>query len=1707
MVSTDGERPARASKTASREASRGLAAEEASTTASRTLTKASLSRFTSPALSAKANTPGVDESAPSEPRTRLPSTSSQVSSKEPPVPVSSSYGTRSRNRRGGDRPNYAEDTEMDFEMANQATARPRDPSLSSSDDEPLSPVPFGLPQSPPPAPAPAPAPPKRVPATNGWTALNKEASVPSISAVTAASTVPAPSRKRKAAAIASQNIAAGNPSIPAAAQTGSKKGGMASLPTPPSRETNMVTFENCNTTLNKDGHLVSDEGVVYAPNDHIYLICEPPGDPYYIGRIMEFRCQVPEDTTTPVEFIRINWVYRPRDVQRFVNDSRLVYVTMHSDLSPLTSLRGKLQLKHRSEISDIDAYRKIPDSFWYNQCFDRFIHRWYEVIPTSTVTNVPRNVKKTLDKRWKFLVVEASRVKDLTSEVKLCAKCDGYCAADDSVDCAICKHTFHLTCVRPALARKPARGFAWACAVCSRAAEKKREARRTSLVGENETDAEEEEIAEEEEEDPAILAERAARAKAEAATENITSEAEIAHAKMWSYRYLGIHCRVEDALQYEDRAIYPRASSRLGPKHQANAPEWYGRPVQLVKPLEIKKKYMKTGTKKGQEKITKETQQAIEADRAAKANRPKWVQDEPQGYVRRGEDLPNDDPNCTALLAFKLPPAIPSTRGEDDVSTPPEDLVDAYMIRAKAIAKDIGVEAYSTDFLDRAVFLLQQNAFDQDAALRQLKKTKKVGDWPKARWQTRKDLRDPRFTLKDDEKKRFETAVARHGSELRLVRQYVRTISHADTVRYWYYWKKTPRGKQIWGSYEGRKSGSKIKKVNTKETATKLLDDVADDEDDSAFDSVKVYSKGRKMSCKFCNTKRSRFWRRAPNVAPGQMQAADGRSKDKGSSFMVALCSRCARLWRKYAIQWEDQDETNKKISQGGGRAWKRRVDEELIKEWSIAENAPPEGPDDYELMFAAQAAAEPPKKKQKGGNDGIATPPQVEAPKKKPLPPPPPPPPPKEPTPPPIPAQPKMRVLPCGVCDTIEPTETMLSCRDCRLAVHRNCYGVTGPRSNNKWGCDPCANDRSAMSNSADPAAYSYECVLCPVRYTDQTLVEPPKVSHKKKTDREREKERQEKELCEDLERQYTKSQEQRGKPIRPREALKRTADNKWVHVSCAVWTPEIRFSNPATLEVAEGIPLIPRARREQICKLCKTAQGACVACHHCNANFHIACAYQQGYSFGFDITPVKASRRDAVTTVTVGAETGFMTAAIWCKEHASSTIKTAVHYLNEVVDDSGKTALQLFAENYKQADLTLTGTARKANYLDEITKSHAPAVQPVTNNTNRRVSTAASVTGARTARNSSAGLTQPKEEPRDSDTRLSTPQKDKPIRRCATCDADVSPKWWKHIDKVKPASEPVAPVSTDIPISNGLGHDVLPSRESPVQIDSPSLSNGHPVESGENFAGFGMLVPEPKAVTPSVPVHEVSVDAVPVVYDCNKCHWKLLEGPKEVEQPEPETEATPPIVEHTMSPPRRHQTEHLWGSAHLPMQQHPLPLEYPPHQHTQNWRYQNGLPPNGLPNGLSNGASHSPPPVPMRTGFGGRSPPPAAVMDHRHYPAVPTYVTTNAQGMPPRAAYASASPSLVPGLSNGLSSQSMRSPTLSGSSMHGLHRQSDSPYNGGPPARQSGSYSYMNRSPTQAIAAPRPSAPRDMPPLPAAPRGVHGASASPSVHNILND
>ncbi|KKY26086.1 putative phd finger and bah domain protein [Diplodia seriata] len=984
---------------------------------------------------------------------------------------------------------------------------------------------------------------------------------------------------------------------------------------------------------------------------------------------MEFLHTDSENPASPVDSLRVNWFYRPRDVLRYNNDTRLVYGTMHSDICPLTSLRGKCVIRHRSEVSDLEEFRRNKDSFWYNQVFDRFIHRWYEVIPVSQVINVPEKVKR----------------------------------ANDSVECAVCHNTYHMNCVRPPLLKKPSRGFAWACGPCGRAQERKLEARRTPLVGEAAASQEEEEMVDEEEEDPGALINTTApspNGSDAPVDDHPATQAEIALAKMWPMRYLGIHCRVEDALQYDDRAIYPRASSRLGPRHQANVNVWHGRPVELVKPAEIRKRYNKGPAHKKDPKLSKED---LEADKAEKAKRPKWVQDEPVGYVRRGEDFPNDDPRCTAKTLFKMPPE--SVRGEDDAPDDREKIIDDYMSKARTeAAKVIGVQEYNTNFLTKAIELLYANNYDSGAALEQLKKINR-----------RKDLREPEPNK--EEKKRFEEGVAKYGSELRNVRIHVRTMTHADVVRYYYLWKKTPKGREIWGNYDGRKG--KNQKVVADSSTSRLADDIADDVDDSAFDVGKAESRKKHFVCKFCSTKVSRQWRRAPGVAPGQTVPADGRSKDKGTHMIPALCQRCARLWRRYAIKYEDAEELIKKMSAAGGKKWRKLIDQELMNELNAAQNAPPEPIPSIEPADPqAHTTTEPPRKKQKGVADKdssqhtSAEPPTK---KKTTVAPP------KPPTPPPQPVMPKMRELPCAVCLQMEPLG------DQRLS------------RSGKWVCDQCKNDKKEV------VSYTYECVLCPVKETEQELIEPPKVSHKKKSDKEREKERLEKELRMQKLKEYQQHQRDKGRPELPREPLKKTAENNWVHLYCAVWTAELKFTSPSIYELVEGVGT-PSIKYDQVCKICKTSKG---------------------YIFGFDVTPVKSSRRDAVPTFTLGQETGSLSAAIWCKDH---TPKTIVHPLNEPVDENGMTALQLYVQNYKLADQTLTGTARKANLLDQFTKNIAPpaAVTPV----NRRTSTVQG--GTRSARNSSAGL--PKtEEPDEMQNGSIADVKEE--CKCEICDIEVSP------------------------------------------------------------------------------------------------------------------------------------------------------------------------------------------------------------------------------------------------------------------------------------------------------------------------------------------
>ncbi|KAJ6190910.1 hypothetical protein N7519_000931 [Penicillium mononematosum] len=1558
------------------------------------------------------------------------------------------YGTRSRGR-NAPRPNYAEDRDLDADIdlsapnsksAKRNSGTPNNANGANLDEKTSS------------------APRKSL--SNGQNANGAKDSIPGTSSFSARPDDVNGSNLRK------RKQPASTPS-----STPNSGGAVKKIFTSPPGDseggdfTNMVSFENSGPYL-KDGQLIADDGTTFALNDHVYLICEPPGEPYYLARIMEF---LPSKTKPGgfIEAMRVNWYYRPRDIQRHSPDTRFLFASMHSDTCPLSSLRGKCDIRHVSEIEDLSAYKKTRNCFWYDKMFDRYIQRLYDVIPTKDIINVPGNVKKVLDERWRFILVEIGKGKELTGAVKTCKRCCLYAAHNESVDCAVCNSTYHMHCVRPALTKKPARGFAWACAACSRAQERKLEARNTPLTGSIRTDGEDVIMEEEEEEDPnhANGTANGTSVSTPGAEENsmpqpATAE-QIAHAKMWPYRYL---------------------AHVSGTRHQAMVPPWPGRAVEYVKPLDAKKKSKKDG------KLSKDAQAAMEAAKHERANRPKWVQDEPTGYVHRGLDEPvaiNGKQARTAELQFKMPTAdqIPA-RGEDDApgshlsDADREKFIDDYMRQAKELAPAIGVEKYSTNFLDRALALLYSENFDVQAALAKLKKTNKY-----------KDLKEPH--IRPEELKLFEQGVAKYGSEWRNIMKHVKTVPIYQIVRFYY----------IRGKKEVRRHSV---------VSSKLLDDVADDHDDSAFDSEKAVVQKRGFHCKFCSTRHSRQWRRAPLVPPGTVIPSEpSNKKDKGPMLTVALCLRCALLWRKYGIQYEDVDELAKRLASSGNKSWRRRIDEEMLAQLIVATETPfvitPATattatamgiPLDTNPRLLMEGKAEPkvegkvdPTKKKVKETPAPSTATSVEPmPKKKTVP---------EKVveaPPIVPDPPKAKTLPCSICNQVEPSgEEHLSCRDCRLTVHRNCYGVRDSRPGNKWLCDMCSNDRTPSIST------NYTCVLCPVSWTEHDLMETPKSNSRKKTERDKEKERMEKEMVAEAIKLYRQRQEAVGKPVGPREPLKRTAGNNWAHVLCTLWTPELKYGDAEELEPAEGFGSIPMERWRETCKVCKSSKGACVPCSFagCNAHFHVGCAFQAHYRFGFDITPVKSSRRDSMRAIRLGEDVGAATPAVYCPNH---NVQTVLHAIGEQTNQGHLNALQLFAQTYKQADLTLTGTVRKAAYLHQ---SVGAPPHPSTN-VNRRVSTS-TTPASKDIHKVQPVLEEVAEDPMDIDTdnhvapRPAAPGVET-NRQCVRCATGFSPRWWA--------------IGRRPPMVNGSG---LPHH--PPQGAFPQ-HNGDPCE---------------------------------LAYECHKCHLKNPAPPPPPPVPEPTPDQRPspysaqrPMIPTSRMPAHAGHAGHA-GHAFLP-HPHPHPHPHPPPSGVLGRPMPPAHPPSGLPGpgytgpyeqrhtadiGLRNGMSPSPypptqppahhmnnyppphpagPPPQHYTSAGPSGPPPPPYSTHQSpYGPVPARSPHLSQP-PPRSYAASASPPIVQ------ATMVNRSPQTSLSAL-----------NGGPPPRM---YSVErvvaapSHSPpvTQARMDPRaptatpPTRPEDTPPsLMGGPPGSRnpgvngtaagtGASASPSLKNLLS-
>lgn len=640
----------------------------------------------------------------------------------------------------------------------------------------------------------------------------------------------------------------------------------------------------------------SHETTLLRANDTIYMVSEPPGEPYYIGRVIEFVCKqefrsVIDEAATcikkfPVKFfqVRMNWFYRPRDIQnRFNNlDPRLLYASLHQDVCPIESYRGKCSVVHENAIGNITSdraeYCTIPNNFYFNQLFDRYTRKYYKVVPTLHLLKLQSDSPFlcVLNKRFQYIYVEENYpLEEVLQKYVLeedratktddalwcerCSVCREWCTKPLSLKCDECTQAVHLYCMDPPLDRKPNKGVIWLCFRCLKQQEDTVEALK--------------ELEKDEAEEKEFFASFRQKLN-DAATKELQKSGSIREKCYW-IQYMGRSMvnHLDDLIDEYLFLPYPIKCSRVGYKYQ-----WSGcMDDRSVFP------------------------QPYSSDNAGK---------------ERGTE-------ATAELLWDM----------SNTSVSPGE-VDGYVEKCKVeFSPKLNMLPESCNFLDMAVRTLMKNDFNFDLAF------KKCGEQA-----SRELLQEPTFTEKEVEQ--FERAIGEYGSELLPVSRCVKTQPMSMIVRYYYNWKKTPSGRKIWGNYKGRRKNmgkkptvNEFSSAKTEERKSKrdrkptrlALESEGDNSrsnlrhaDDSSFETESASSLATCFHCMFCEVDYSPMWYKVTggsddDYIKSRMQTGVNektetsdvnslptttKSKGKNEKF-DALCIRCARLWRRYGVKWQ----------------------------------------------------------------------------------------------------------------------------------------------------------------------------------------------------------------------------------------------------------------------------------------------------------------------------------------------------------------------------------------------------------------------------------------------------------------------------------------------------------------------------------------------------------------------------------------------------------------------------------------------------------------------------------------------------------------------------------------------------------------------------------------------------------------------------------
>lgn len=335
----------------------------------------------------------------------------------------------------------------------------------------------------------------------------------------------------------------------------------------------------------------------------------------------------------------------------------------------------------------------------------------------------------------------------------------------------------------------------------------------------------------------------------------------------------------------------------------------------------------------------------------------------------------------------------------------------------------------------------------------------------------------------------------------------------------------------------------------------------------------------------------------------------------------------------------------------------------------------------------------------------------------------------------------PQMEVGKCIMCRRLDPKKLLRSCTQCGMTAHQCCLGFSEDALDaENWLCDTCSNDQ-------DPSASLLPCcVLCgetpTKRITMSTL-------------------------------QNRKSVFNDPDCLNALDVYKPTECNNWVHLLCAMWTPDVMFADSVTMKPVEGVGSLPLSRYESRCSICDEVKGVCVKCAEptCRTQFHVSCAFlsQPACMLGFEIFPVKTSRRESVNTLTFKSESGHMCAQIWCKEHIGVARSKKTYEFFEMDPKLKMNAMQAYARTHKQ----VTMTTNKSTSLVESTHALLRRAKKLdvlwTTPGNRHVDYGGAVK-----------LQQSDPMELDEEKSVSQGLMDSNMHTCIKCRSDWSPLWW---------------------------------------------------------------------------------------------------------------------------------------------------------------------------------------------------------------------------------------------------------------------------------------------------------------------------------------